>query len=89
MRQVEDAIAVAIDPLISAGLDPEHRRFLAYAVVGMAEGASRQWLVARANPEPGAGSDTTVALEDDRQAERLAQRLADLAWAGLRSVHAD
>jgi hypothetical protein len=30
---------------------------------------------------------------DDRaveeEAQRLAQRIADLAWAGLRSVHAD
>jgi AcrR family transcriptional regulator len=95
MRQVEDAIAEAIDPLISAGLDPEHRRFLAYAVVGMAEGASRQWLVARADAEDRAASEHRVdgspgaTLEDDRQADRLAQRLADLAWAGLRSVHAD
>ena len=44
LRKVEDAIAEAIDPLIAAGLDPDHRRFLAYAVVGMAEGASRHWL---------------------------------------------
>jgi AcrR family transcriptional regulator len=89
MRQVEDAIAEAIDPLIDAGLDPEHRRFLAYAVVGMAEGASRQWLVARADADGKAGPEAVVALDDDQQAERLAQRLADLAWAGLRSVHAD
>ena len=47
LRRVEDAIAEAIDPLIDAGLEPEHRRFLAYAVVGMAEGASRQWLAGR------------------------------------------
>ena len=45
-RRVERTIAEAIDPLIAAGLDPEHRRFLAYAVVGMAEGASRRWVAA-------------------------------------------
>jgi len=79
LRRVEDAIAGAIEPLIAAGLDPEHRRFLAYAVVGMAEGASRRWLAERGGAAPGS------AVE----AERLAGRLANLAWAGLRSVHAD
>lgn len=78
LRRVEDAIAVAIDPLIAAGLDDEHRRFLAYAVVGMAEGASRHWI--ETAPESG---------DTDAQAQRLARRLADLAWAGLRAIHAD
>ena len=44
LRRVEETIAEAIDPLIDAGLDPEHRLLLAHAVVGMAEGASRHWL---------------------------------------------
>jgi AcrR family transcriptional regulator len=87
LRRVEDAIALAIDPLIAAGLDPEHRRFLAYAVVGMAEGASRQWMAARAErAASNGGLDPATA---DAEARRLAGRLADLAWAGLRSVHAD
>ncbi len=38
LRAVEDAIAEAIDPLIAAGLDDDHRRLLAYGIVGMAEG---------------------------------------------------
>lgn len=79
LRRVEDAIAEAIDPLISAGLDPEHRRMLAYAVVGMAEGASRRFMEQR---QPGDGTD-------EGDAKLLAQHLADLAWAGLRSVHPD
>jgi AcrR family transcriptional regulator len=79
LRMVEDAIAAAIDPLIDAGLDDQHRRLLAYAVVGMAEGASRQFIA-----QPPSGE---VAAEEE--ALRLAQRMADLAWAGLRSVHAD
>jgi AcrR family transcriptional regulator len=79
LRTVEDAMAAAIEPLIDAGLDDDHRQLLAYAVVGMAEGASRQFMEQR----PGfAGS-----VEDE--APRLGQRMADLAWAGLRSVHAD
>jgi AcrR family transcriptional regulator len=81
LRAVEDAIAVAIDPLIDAGLEPDHRRLLAYGIVGMAEGASRRFMAQR--PE-GAGADAL-----DQEAQRLAGRMADLAWAGLRSVHAD
>ncbi len=79
LRTVEDAIAEAIGPLIDAGLDDEHRRLLAYAVVGMAEGASREFMEQR----------TTDHGSVEEEAQRLAQRLANLAWAGLRSVHAD
>lgn len=79
LRRVEDAIAEAIDPLIAAGLDPDHRRFLAYAVVGMAEGASRHWIESRARALP----------ETAQEVHLLARRLADLAWAGLRAVHPD
>src|SRR6202046_5379155 len=79
LRAVEDAIAEAIDPLIDAGLDDDHRRLLAYAVVGMAEGASRRFMEQRT------AADGSV----EEEARRLAQRVANLAWAGLRSVHAD
>ena len=93
LRRVEDAIAEAIDPLIAAGLDPDHRRFLAYAVVGMAEGASRHWIETRGGAQGGTSSPADGARTDPQQLERVAQRLAsrlsDLAWAGLRAVHAD
>jgi AcrR family transcriptional regulator len=79
LRMVEDAIAEAIDPLIDAGLDDDHRRLLAYGIVGMAEGASRRFLEQRPRTD----------AEADEEAQRLAQRMADLAWAGLRSVHKD
>ena len=79
LRTVEDAIAAAIEPLIDAGLDDEHRRLLAYAVVGMAEGASREFIEQR----------TTAHGSVEEEAHRLARRVANLAWAGLRSVHAD
>ena len=79
LRMVEDAIAEAIDPLIDAGLDDDHRRLLAYGIVGMAEGASRRFLEHR----------PTTEAEADEEAQRLARRMADLAWAGLRSVHKD
>jgi AcrR family transcriptional regulator len=80
VRNVENSIAEAIESLIDAGLDEDHRRLLAYAVVGMAEGASRHFLAAR-NPAEGDPHES--------EAIRLADRLADLAWAGLRSVHPD
>jgi AcrR family transcriptional regulator len=79
LRTVEDAIAEAIDPLIDAGLDDDHRRLLAYGIVGMAEGASRHFMAHRPDTDDQA----------DEEARRLAGRMADLAWAGLRSVHAD
>ncbi len=84
LRRVEETLAQAIDSLIDAGLDPEHRLLLAHAVVGMAEGASRHWLDARR-----ADADGRQPTEDERDAEakRLATRLADFAWAGLRQVH--
>jgi AcrR family transcriptional regulator len=87
LRRVEDGVAEAIDPLIDAGLDDDHRRLLAYAVVGMTEGVSRHWLAQRA-AAAAAGDDDRV---DDVEADalRLATRMANLAWAGLRSVHSD
>jgi AcrR family transcriptional regulator len=81
LRAVEDAIAEAIDPLIAAGLEADHRRLLAYGIVGMAEGASRRFMAQRREGAPPAVID--------EEAQRLAGRMADLAWAGLRSVHAD
>ncbi len=85
LRRVEDAIGVAIDPLIAAGLDPAHRRFLAHAVVGMAEGAGRHLIETR-----GEGSDGSHAARwPGREARQLARRIAELAWAGLRAAHAD
>jgi len=83
-RQVQNALVAAIDPLIDAGLDDQHRRFLAAGMVGMAEGATLSWIDSRAGAEP-------FATEKERRAEadRLARRLSSLMWAGLRSVSAD
>ena len=89
-RRVEDTIAQAIDPLINAGLEPEHRLLLAHSVVGMAEGAGRHWLDARRQRQAGTDPDPGSAigrLDPAVEAARLATRLADLAWAGLRQVH--
>ena len=83
LRLVRDALAEAIDPLIAAGLGDEHRRFLAYAIVGLAEGACRHWLEGAPDGQPRRTADAAA------DAERIARRVSDLAWAGLRSVHAD
>ncbi len=87
LRRVEETIAQAIDPLIDADLDPDHRLLLAHAVVGMAEGASRHWLDVHRRHTP--EGDGTPENEVDRadEAARLAAQLADFAWAGLRQVH--
>lgn len=90
LRHVEDVLAAAISPLIDAGLDDDHRQLLAYAVVGMAEGASRHVLAKGAPSIEGARASVDAAADGgDSVARRLASRLADLAWAGLRSVHRD
>ncbi|MBV8462543.1 MAG: TetR/AcrR family transcriptional regulator [Acidimicrobiales bacterium] len=93
-RRVEETIAQAIDPLIDAGLDPEHRLLLAHSVVGMAEGAGRHWLERRqssasgaADGDNGTAAGATMDMDPALEAATLAIRLADLAWAGLRQVH--
>jgi AcrR family transcriptional regulator len=69
-KDVEEAIAAVIAELIDVDLDPDERLILAHGVIGLAEGTSRYW-VAR-----------DLALDPDR----LAARVAELAWAGLRGI---
>jgi len=83
VRAVEDHLAGTIAGYIDAGVDPEHRRVLGYAIVGLAEVTGRQW-AERQDPAPPAGP----GLLDPSEGDRLAQWLADLAWAGLRSLPA-
>jgi AcrR family transcriptional regulator len=83
VRQVKSTIAETIESLIDAGLEEDHRRMLAHAIVGMVEGASLQFFTRR----PSDGGIAT-GLEE-QEATKLANRLAGLAWAGLRSVHRD
>ena len=70
-RRVEDAIAEAITPLIAVqGLPAADRRLLAHGIVGLTEGTSRHWAANGYQPD----------------ADELAARVAELAWAGLRGV---
>jgi AcrR family transcriptional regulator len=71
IRRLTNQAAAAVEPLIEADIDPDHRRTLAHGLVGLAEGVSRHLV------EQGRSFDPVV----------LAQQVADLAWAGLRAVH--
>ena len=77
LRTVEVDLVSFIEPLLTEGLNAEHRREIAGAVVGMAEGAAVVWLVRYARGE---------ASNDASEGEKLAARIATLAWGGLRSV---
>jgi AcrR family transcriptional regulator len=71
--RVEEAMAKTIADLIDVDVATDHREILAYGVIGLAEGTSRRW----------------VAADLDLDPERLAARVAELTWAGLRGVRAD
>jgi AcrR family transcriptional regulator len=70
VRRVEESIAEAIAELIEADVDPAHRRVLATAIIGMAEGVLRHWISDASSVSP----------------EVLVHQMSDLAWAGLRGV---
>ncbi|CAB4696521.1 unannotated protein [freshwater metagenome] len=70
VRRVTDEVSSAIAPLIAVDIPEEHRQTLAHAVVGMAEGASRQLI------------DSGLAFDPDE----LAEQVGALAWAGLRGI---
>jgi AcrR family transcriptional regulator len=80
LRRIEDSIAEFLAPLFEADIDADYRRTLASAVVGMTEGVTRDWLRARAQ----LGRPHAEAMQE---AGLLAQRLADFAWGGFRSLN--
>jgi AcrR family transcriptional regulator len=77
---IERALIEFLDPLIDAGLGPDHRKLLAAAVVGSAKSAAAYWL-----------QEVGDAPDPDRAAtmDRLAARCAQFVWGGLRSVGPD
>ncbi|MEI6453276.1 MAG: TetR/AcrR family transcriptional regulator [Actinomycetes bacterium] len=82
LEQVNVAMAVAVDPLINAGLSPDHRMMAAASIVGLAEGAGRHWLNSITGHE--------FSLEElDLQAAAVARHTAEIAWSGLRGVQPD
>ena len=67
-----------IAAFIDADIDDNHRELLGYAIVGLGEVTARLWVSRREE----AGHPSL----DPTEAELLAVRLADLVWAGLRSL---
>lgn len=72
-RRAEGVIVRRLTELIDVpGLPDDERELFAYGIVGIAEATSRRWV---------AGD-----LPSGVDAAWLAQRMADLAWAGLRGI---
>lgn len=78
VRRLEEGIAAVIARFIDADIDEEHRDLLGHAIVGLGEVAGRRWLAQHGDAD----------LEP-AEADRLATRLADLVWAGLRGLPRD
>ena len=70
VRRITAEAADAIAPLIAVEIDAKQRRTLAHALVGLAEGASRQ----------------LVELGQDFEPDEISRSVSALAWAGLRAV---
>ena len=70
VQRLEAAVAEWVASLIDADIDDDHRRTLAYGIVGLAEATSRQWVTGALDVSP----------------EELTAQAADLAWRGLRGV---
>ena len=77
VRTIEESVAATIGSFIDADIDTEHRHLLGYAIVGLAEVAGRRWVMQ---------SEAGEAKLNKAEGDRLAARLADLAWAGLRGL---
>lgn len=78
VRSVEDRMATSVADLIEADIDADHRQVLGYGIVGLAETTSRHWV---------REAEERRATLNLLEADRLALRIADLAWGGLRGVH--
>jgi AcrR family transcriptional regulator len=78
LDSIERALIEFVDPLIDAGLEPEHRKLLAAAVVGTAKSSATFWF-----DEHGTAPDLDARAET---ADQLASWCAQLVWGGLRSV---
>lgn len=81
VRHLEEGIAATIARFIDADIDSGHRELLGYAIVGLGEVAGRRWVAGQG----GATGELPQHL-DPGEADRMAVRLADLVWAGLRGL---
>ncbi len=81
VRRLEEGIAATIARFIDADIDDGHRELLGYAIVGLGEVAGRRWVALH-----GGGEGAVPENLDQAEADRMAVRLADLVWAGLRGL---
>jgi AcrR family transcriptional regulator len=87
VREVETAVLDVLESNMAVDLGPDHRRLLAYAIVGMAEGGTRFWVEQSRRAAAATVGDQSLTNNDD--VRRLAERVSTMAWAGLRGVQAD
>ena len=78
VRAVERRVLDVVEAPIPTDLAPEHRRLLAYALIGMAEAGTRFWV--------DSSRDDSTTPED---VEVLSRRVSALAWFGLRGLSLD
>jgi hypothetical protein len=71
VQRIEEQITESIAPLIRADIDADHQRILAHGIVGLAETISRRLVEAERPFDP----------------DVVAAQVAELVWAGLRSIH--
>lgn len=81
VREIEDRMATVVGKFIEAAVEPDHQELLGYGIVGLAEITARQWVARHGDPRR-----TPTSRLDPAEGDRLARRLGDLVWAGLRSL---
>jgi AcrR family transcriptional regulator len=94
VRKVETAVIDLIEAQMPTDLAPAHRRLLAYAIIGVAEAGTRYWVeksrkdaaVAALDPTADAATDAEKAAAVADGVRLLSQRVAEIAWFGLRGV---
>ncbi len=81
--RIENEIADLVTSKIEADITESHRRFLALGVIALAEGTVRRWL----NEVDSAGQYGMPFPQTS--GPMWSQRVAELAWAGLRGIQRD
>jgi AcrR family transcriptional regulator len=85
-RQVETAVLNEVESTMPIGLPAEHRRLLAYQIVGMAEGGTRFWVEWSKSKAAGHGAARATGVTSPEDVALLAERVSRIAWAGLRGL---
>ncbi len=78
VRSVETSVAATVSAFIEADIDANYQELLGHAIVGLGEVAARFWV---SRHEESGYPDL-----DPAEGRLLAERLADLVWAGLRGL---